>query len=85
MIVRLSEEAIKSLRDINKTNAKRIKDRIDKFINAPESCNFKKLKGYNGRYRIRQGNYRIICEFMERSIRILYVIDIKHRSGAYKD
>jgi mRNA interferase RelE/StbE len=85
MIVRFSEETIKSLRDIDKTNAKRIKDRIQKFVDNPESCNFKKLKGYNGRYRIRQGDYRIICEFLEESVRILYIIDIKHRSEAYKD
>ncbi len=84
MIVRLSEKAIKSLRDIDKKNAKRLKDRIKKFIENPEDCNFKKLKGYNKRYRIRQGNYRIICEFTKESKEILYIIDIKIRGDAYK-
>lgn len=85
MIVQFSETAIKSLIGIDKTNAKRIKERIGKFIDSPESCNFKKLKGYNGRYRIRQGNYRIICEFKETNVKILYIIDIKHRKEAYKE
>ena len=85
MIVRLSEEAVRSLREINKKDAARIKDRIAKFISTPESCNFKKLKGYNERYRIRQGDYRIICEFMKENAQILYIIDIKHRGNAYKE
>lgn len=85
MIVQFSETAIKSLIGIDKTNAKRLKDRINKFIEAPQSCNFKKLKGYNNRYRIRQGDYRIICEFRESEVKILYIIDIKHRQEAYKE
>ncbi len=85
MIVQFSETAIKSLIEIDKTNAKRIKERISKFIDAPQSCNFKKLKGYNNRYRIRQGDYRIICESRESEVKILYIIDIKQRKEAYKD
>lgn len=85
MIVQLSETSIKSLLSIDKANAKRIKERINKFIENPESCNFKKLKGYNGRYRIRQGDYRIICEFKETTIKILYILDVKHRKEAYKE
>lgn len=85
MIVRFSEEAIKCLRDIDKTNAALIKERINKFITAPETCNFKKLKGYNGRYRIRQGNYRIICKFLEESVKVLFIFAIKHRREVYKD
>ena len=85
MIVRLSEEAIKSLLDIDKINTKRIKERIYKFIDSPESCNFKKLKGYNDRYRIRQGDYRIICEFLKESVKVLHVVAIKHRREAYRD
>lgn len=84
MIVQFSETAIKSLIEIDKVNAKRIKERINKFIESPESCNFKKLKGYNGRYRIRQGYYRIICEYKETNVRILYILDVKHRKEAYK-
>lgn len=84
MIVQFSETAIKSLIGIDKTNAKRLKDRINKFIETPQSCNFKKLKGYNNRYRIRQGNYRIICDFRESEVKILYIIDIKHRKEAYQ-
>ncbi|MDD3436640.1 MAG: type II toxin-antitoxin system RelE/ParE family toxin [Candidatus Gastranaerophilales bacterium] len=85
MIVQFSETSIKSLIVIDKANARRIKERINKFIESPQSCNFKKLKGYNGRYRIRQGDYRIICEFKETSIKILYILDIKHRKEAYKE
>lgn len=84
MIVQFSETSIKSLIGIDKINAKKIKERINKFIEAPQSCNFKKLKGYNNRYRIRQGNYRIICEFRESEIKILYIIDIKLRKEAYR-
>ncbi len=85
MITKLSEKAIKSLSTIDKKDAKRIKDRIKKFIDEPENCNFKKLRGHNAKYRIRQGNYRIICEFMKGSEEILFVIDIKHRGSAYKE
>lgn len=85
MIVQFTETAIKSLIKINKSDTKKIKERINKFIEAPQSCNFKKLKGYNGRYRIRQGDYRIICEFKGAEIKILYILDIKHRKEAYKE
>lgn len=85
MIVKFAETAIKSLLKIDKSNVKKIKERINKFIEAPQSCNFKKLKGYNGRYRIRQGDYRIICEFKDAEIKILYILDIKHRKEAYKE
>ena len=85
MIIQFPETAIKSLIGIDKTNAKRIKERINKFVECPESCNFKKLKGYNNRYRIRRGNYRIICEFKEAEVKLLYIIDIKHRKEAYKE
>ena len=70
---------------MDKSNAKRIKERINKFIESPESCNFKKLKGYSGRYRISQGDYRIICEFKETSVKILYILDVRHRKEAYKE
>ncbi|NLF83834.1 MAG: type II toxin-antitoxin system RelE/ParE family toxin [Candidatus Gastranaerophilales bacterium] len=85
MIVKLSEEAIKNIRDVNKNDAMKIKERIQKFVDYPESCNFRKLQGYKNRYRIRQGNYRIICEFVEESEKCLYIISVKHRSNAYKD
>ncbi len=85
MIVQFSETAIKSLLKIGKTNAKRIKERINKFIESPQSCNFKKLKGYNNCYRIRQGDYRIICEFRDNKVKILYIIEIKHRKEAYQE
>jgi addiction module RelE/StbE family toxin len=85
MIIQFSETAIKSLLKIDKTNAKRIKEKINKFIESPQSCNFKKLQSYNNCYRIRQGDYRIICEFKENEVKILYIIDIKHRKEAYQE
>ena len=50
---------------------------------ADKMPDVKKLKGkYNGLYRLRSGNYRIIYEAKNR-IRVILIIKIMHRQGDY--
>ena len=43
----------------------------------------KKLQGYNNRYRIRMGDYRIIYEIHD-NILVVVVVEIGHRSDIYR-
>lgn len=49
----------------------------------PDSENVKKLKGYDGIYRLRVGDYRIICTIDNGKL-IITVIDAGSRSQRYK-
>ncbi len=50
----------------------------------PRPFGNKKLKGYPSRYRVRQGDYRIIYEIDE-EIKTVRVLLIKHRKDVYKE
>ncbi len=50
----------------------------------PRPFGNKKLKGYANRYRVRQGDYRIIYEIDE-EVKTVRVILVKHRKDIYRE
>lgn len=85
MILNFSDKAEKDLNKVEKSEAKKIKEKIDQYIKSPLSVKVKKLKGYQELYRIRQGNYRILFKIIANEIKIMYIMRIQHRKEVYKD
>ncbi len=74
----------KDLRKLSSENCDRIIVRIDELATEPLPVQSLKLKGTEGLYRIRVGDYRIIYEVNvpAKSILIHYV---RHRREVYRD
>lgn len=84
MQVVLSKKAEKQLEKLDTQIQKRIK----KFVLELESLGNPRSKGkalvgnFAGFWRYRIGDYRIICEIIDKEL-IIYTIDIAHRSEIY--
>lgn len=79
------DEAIKELSRLDKPIQRILKEKIDLLAKSPEVLknNIKALKGeYNGKYRLRVGQYRIIYR-LEHEIITITIIRIGHRKEIY--
>jgi len=72
----------KDLRNIPKTDVKKILKRVDILAENPRADGCIKLCGQQ-LYRARQGLYRIIYEIKDNEL-IVSVIKVAHRSNVYK-
>ena len=83
--IEYSGKALKALKKIDHTNAKRILDYIDNkiaMLDNPRSLG-KPLKGELGEFwRYRIGDYRVICEIQDNRLVILAAL-IGHRKEIY--
>lgn len=78
-LVELMPKAIKDLKALPKSEAKKIVEKIrslEKGLNG----DIKKLTNFTPEYRLRVGNYRVLFEIEEQRI---LVYRIKHRKEAY--
>jgi len=73
----------KDLRSIPKVDIKKILSRIDSLANDPTPIGSERLSGLQ-RYRIRQGNYRILYE-IEEHIVIVTIVKVGHRRDVYRN
>ena len=73
----------KDLRGISKADVRKILARTESLANDPRPSVSIKLAGAE-RYRIRQGNYRILYSIDEDQI-IVVVVRIGHRGDVYRD
>lgn len=83
--VEVSPRALKSLRRIDKTQAKRIVDELRRIesLDDPRSCG-KALQGnLRGLWRYRVSDYRIICDILDEELVVL-AIDVGHRKDVYR-
>lgn len=80
--VAYSKDAIKTLSRMPANIARQIRAKIEQYASAPKSQanNVKALKGVEGHYRLRVGDWRVI--FSETG-EIIAIIKIAPRSGAY--
>jgi mRNA interferase RelE/StbE len=78
-LVELMPKAIKDLKTLPKSEAKKV---VDKIRSLEEGLNgdIKKLTNFTPEYRLRVGNYRVLFEVEEQRI---LVYRIKHRKEAY--
>ena len=74
------DHAVKELENLDKNALKRIINKIDEMLLNPIICDFKKLKGHEGLFRLRVGEYRVIFEHDNKNLTILKV---GHRQNIY--
>ena len=80
--VLFKESVFKDLRTIPKKDLSRILKRIKGLENDPRPPGCEKLIG-NDRYRIRQGNYRIVYSIQDNELTI-WVVKVGHRKSVYR-
>jgi len=73
----------KDLRSIPKQDIKRIIQRFDELSYNPRPMGCEKLSGQE-RYRIRQGDYRIIYEIRD-DVLVVVVVKVGHRREVYRE
>jgi len=77
------DQVERDLRQLDKSTAKKILARIEKYLVADPKELGKPLKGeFSGYWRYRWGDYRVIYKISEREILIL-VLRISHRKDVY--
>jgi len=81
--IEFKRSAAKALKKIQKSDQRRIRDRIDDLSeNLPDPATTK-MKGDNPFHRIRVGDYRIIYE-IHGDILVIMVLKIGHRKEVYR-
>lgn len=76
-------KAEKQLAQLPRKEADKIAQKINALATIPTPQGSKKLVGYDGLYRVRQGDYRIIYEIKDHQL-IITVIKIGHRKDVYE-
>jgi len=80
--IEFKKSAYKELKSIPKKDLKRILSRIESLSENPRPDGCKKLSALE-RYRIRQGDYRILYS-IEDDIVTIYIVKIGHRKSIYE-
>ena len=82
--LRIKRSAAKELEAVSrKSDRQRIVHRIEALAGDPRPSGSEKLAGYNDRYRIRQGTYRVVYSVDDDS-RVVEVVRIGHRREVYR-
>ncbi|NJD24467.1 MAG: type II toxin-antitoxin system RelE/ParE family toxin [Betaproteobacteria bacterium] len=81
--LRIKASVAKDLRELPKADVRRIVERIECLRDEPRPFGCEKLSALE-RYRIRQGNYRIIYEIFDAEI-VVEVVKVGHRKDVYRD
>lgn len=80
--IEIKKSAAKELGKIKGKNQKRIIERIRSLAQDPRPLGSKKLSGEE-KYRIRQGDYRILYQIFDDTV-LVVVVKIGHRRDVYK-
>ena len=81
--LRFKKSVARDLHRIPAVDVRKILKRIDGLSENPRGVGCIKLAG-GDKYRIRQSNYRILYQIVDKEL-IIYVVKVAHRSGVYKD
>lgn len=73
----------KDLRGLPDADVRRILERIESLRDDPRPAGSEKLASQE-RYRIRQGNYRILYEIQDQEV-VVVIVRIGHRREVYRD
>jgi len=80
----VTKEALKEVDSIGqRSDRTRIMDRIRKLADNPRPHGSQKLNGPFERYRLRQGDYRILYEIRD-EVLIVSVVHVGHRKDVYR-
>jgi len=80
--IEIKKSAVKELEAIPRKDLSRIMNRIGALADEPRPEGSKKLSGEE-KYRIRQGQYRILYA-IEDDILVVYVVKVARRKDAYR-
>ena len=78
------KSAVKFLRAADMPTRKRIVAAIEDLANGSEHADVKPLKVFDGRFRLRVGQYRVLFRIEHGTVTILLVEDIGARGDIYK-
>jgi len=78
----IKPSAVKELEKLSKKDLRKVTARIQALAQDPRPLGCQKLSGQE-RYRIRQGNYRIVYEIAD-EIKIVRVVKVGHRREVYR-
>ena len=76
--------AEKELQQLPEVDINRIIQRIENLANVPKPTGVRKIKGKQGLWRLRSGNYRIIYSIFQNQLTI-EIIRIRHRKDVYRE
>ena len=80
----IKKSAAKELQDIaGKKDRQRLVERIRGLAGNPRPMGAEKLSGTRDKYRIRQGNFRVLYE-IEDDVLTVYVVKIADRKDVYR-
>lgn len=80
--LRFKPSVAKDLRDIPQTEVKRILARVETLQDDPRPPGAEKLSAQE-RYRLRQGNYRILYTIAEAEV-VVEIVKVGHRRHVYR-
>jgi len=81
--VELSRAAEKAIRGLERKMQVRIASRIRQLGENPRPHDAKKLRGEQGVYRVREGDYRILYEIFDKKL-LIYLLQVGHRREIYR-
>ena len=80
--IQIKPSAVKELEKLPKKDIQKIINKIQSLSSEPRPSNCEKLSG-DEKYRVRQGNYRIVYSIEDDKL-IIFIIKIGHRRDVYK-
>lgn len=81
--IEVTKPCAKDLRDLPPKIKQALVDKLDSLAAEPRPSGCKKLKGFDNKYRIRSGSYRLIYEISDSKLLII-AICAGHRKDIYK-
>jgi mRNA interferase RelE/StbE len=80
----IKQSAAKEIESVGqKRDRRRIVERIQSLSENPRPFGCEKLSGYQDRYRVRMGSYRIVYAIRDEELTV-YVVKVGHRKDVYK-
>jgi mRNA interferase RelE/StbE len=80
----IKPSAVKELEALpSKKTRQRVVTRIRALAADPRPSGCEKLAGYDDRYRVRQGAYRVVYSVSDREL-IVWVVKVGHRKDVYR-
>ena len=82
--VAFTKKAMKAFLRLPKVFQDNIIKKLDVLSDSPhDACNIKKLYGYDGCYRLRVGDYRVLYRIISEKV-VIEIINVAHRREAYQ-
>ncbi len=75
--------AVREIVALPRKDRERAFARISSLSRDPRPPGSEKLAGYDDRYRVRQGHYRILYSIADREL-VVWVVKIGHRKDVYR-